>query len=131
METSSPKVKRCLFFLSISALSGEETSPVPGEVSLAFLFFDLFAKLDREKLPMTVVIGFPFVSYLAYYDSFLLSSISEDTDYKLVSLISSFSLASNYPLFTYTFLPFYLSVSSLCSSFIESLLVSIYIYATG
>ena len=122
-ETSSPKVNRCLFFLSISALSGEETSPVPGDVSFPFLFLDRFAKLEREKFPMTVVMGLPLVSYLEYYYCFSLSSISEDTDCRLVSLISSFSFASNYPLFTYTFLPFNLSVSD--SSFIDSLLDSI------
>ena len=97
---------------------------MPGEVSFPFLFLVLFAKLDKEKLPMTVVIGLPFESYLEYYYSFLPSSISEDTDYILVSLTSSFSLASSYPLLTVIFLPFYLSLSSVYSSFIDNLLAS-------
>ena len=41
--TSSPKVTWCLFFLS--TLSGEEASPVPGDVSL---FFFAFAFADKE-----------------------------------------------------------------------------------
>ena len=44
-ETSSPKANLCLFFLSISTLSGEDESPVPGDVSL---FFFALAFADNE-----------------------------------------------------------------------------------
>ena len=46
--TSSPKVSLCLFFLSISTLSGDEASPVPGEVSLFFFAFALADKDAKE-----------------------------------------------------------------------------------
>tara|TARA_B110001469_G_C9293794_1_gene160758 strand:- start:57 stop:368 length:312 start_codon:yes stop_codon:yes gene_type:complete len=100
-ETSSPKVSLCLFFLSISGgLSGFEASPVPGEVSLFFFAFAFYDKAANEKFPMTVVIGFPLVSNLLHYFAIGFLSISEDTDCRFVSFTSSFSFASNCPLFT-------------------------------
>ena len=47
-ETSSPKVTLCLFFLSIATLSGEEASPVPGDVSLFFFAFAFADKAANE-----------------------------------------------------------------------------------